>query len=151
EHKEKKQGTPTMGGTLIIFCTVVPTLLFADFSNRYVWFVMIVFLGYGLIGFLDDYLKIALKNPKGLPGRAKIVGQLFFGGVALAYLFWATPYDTKLAFPFIKPSIFSPDIGLWLYVPFAMFVLVGTSNAVNLTDGLDGLAIVPTVVSGAVF
>jgi phospho-N-acetylmuramoyl-pentapeptide-transferase len=150
EHKEKKQGTPTMGGTLIIFCTVVPTLLWAELTNRYVWFVMIIFLGYGLVGFLDDYLKIALKNPKGLPGKLKIAGQLLFGGIALAFLFYATPYDTRVSFPFIKPSFFSPDIG-WFYVPFALFVLIGTSNAVNLTDGLDGLATVPTVVSGAVF
>jgi phospho-N-acetylmuramoyl-pentapeptide-transferase len=150
EHKEKKQGTPTMGGTLIIFCSALPTLLWVDASNRYVWFVMIVYLGYGLVGFVDDYLKVALKNPKGLPGRLKIVGQLFFGGVALAFLFYATPYDTRLAVPFVKPSIFSPDIG-WFYIPFGLFMLVGTSNAVNLTDGLDGLAIVPTVVSGAVF
>jgi phospho-N-acetylmuramoyl-pentapeptide-transferase len=150
EHKERKQGTPTMGGTLILFCAAIPTLLWVDATNRYVWFVMIILLGYGLVGFIDDYKKVALKNPKGLAGRFKILGQLAFGVIALGYLFWATPYDTKLSFPFVKPSLFSPDIG-YAYFPFALFVLVGTSNAVNLTDGLDGLAIVPTVISGAVF
>lgn len=145
-----KQGTPTMGGTLILFCAVVPTLLFVQLDNRYVWFVMIVFLGYGLVGFIDDYRKVALKNTEGLEGKWKIAGQLFFGAVALGFLFWATPYNTNLSFPFIKPSIFSPDIG-WFYLPFGLFMLVATSNALNLTDGLDGLAIVPTVISGGVF
>ncbi len=146
-----KQGTPTMGGTLILFCITVPTVLWADLSNVYVWFVLIILLGYGLVGFIDDYRKVALKNTKGLPGRYKIVGQLVIGAVALAFLFTMTPYDTQLYFPFVKPEIFSPDITIWLYCPFALFVLVATSNAVNLTDGLDGLAIVPTVMSGGVF
>ena len=149
EHKEK-QGTPTMGGTLILFCAAVPTLLWVQLDNRYVWFVLIVLLGYGLVGFIDDYRKVALKDTKGLPGRWKIIGQLGFGGIALVFLFWATPFNTTLALPFVKPSIWSPDIG-WFYIPFALFVLVATSNSVNLTDGLDGLAIVPTVISGAVF
>ena len=147
---EGKKGTPTMGGTLIIFSTMVPTLLWADLKSGYVWFVTVVFLGYGLVGFLDDWLKITKKNTKGLSGRKKILGQLLFGGVGLFILFQFTPYTTTLAFPFVKPSLFSLDIG-WLYWPFAMFVLVGTSNAVNLTDGLDGLAIVPTVISAGVF
>lgn len=149
EHKAK-QGTPTMGGTLILFCTTVPTLLWMDLSNRYVWFVLIVLLGYGLIGFIDDYRKVALKNTKGLPGKYKLLGQAAFGLVALGYLFWATGFDTRLALPFVKPATYSPDIG-WLYIPFGLLVLMGTSNAVNLTDGLDGLAIVPTVISAGVF
>ncbi len=147
---EKKQGTPTMGGTLILFCATVPTLLWMDLTNRYGWFVLIILLGYGLVGFIDDYRKVALKNTAGLPGRYKLLGQLLFGGIALAYLLWATPYSTELALPFVKPSWFSPDIG-WAYIPFALLVLLGTSNAVNLTDGLDGLAIVPTVISAGVF
>jgi phospho-N-acetylmuramoyl-pentapeptide-transferase len=146
----KKQGTPTMGGTLILFCAVVPTLLFVQLDNRYVWFVMIVLLGYGLVGFIDDYLKVALKNPKGLAENYKLLGQLVFGAVAIGYLFWATPYTTTVSFPFVKPEIYAPDIG-WFYIPFGLFILLATSNAVNLTDGLDGLAIVPTIVSGAVF
>ncbi len=150
EHKVKKQGTPTMGGTLILFCATVPTLLWADLDNRYVWFVLIVMLGYGLVGFIDDYRKVALKNPKGLPGKYKLLGQAAFGAIAIGYLFWATPYDATLSLPFVKPSTFSPDIG-WLYLPFGLLVLMGTSNALNLTDGLDGLAIVPTVISAGVF
>ncbi|MBK8013398.1 MAG: phospho-N-acetylmuramoyl-pentapeptide-transferase [Deltaproteobacteria bacterium] len=150
-HKEKKQGTPTMGGTLILFCTTVPTILFSDLENRYVWFVLIVLLGYGFVGFVDDFRKVALKNTKGLPGRYKLMGQAFFGLVALAFLFYATPYTTDLYLPFVKPTIFSPNITIYVYVPFALLVLMGTSNAVNLTDGLDGLAIVPTVISAAVF
>lgn len=149
-HKEQKQGTPTMGGTLILSCATFPTLLWMNLENRYVWFVLIILLGYGLVGFIDDYKKVALKNPKGLAGRWKLVGQFIFGTIAVLFLLWATPYNTKLFIPFVKPSIFSPDIG-WLYVPFAVFVLMGTSNAVNLTDGLDGLAIVPTVISAACF
>jgi len=145
-----KQGTPTMGGTLILFCALVPTLLWADPRNRYVWFVLIVFLGYGFVGFVDDFRKVALKNTKGLPGRYKLVGQAVFGLIAMGFLFWATTYDSRLYLPFVKPELFSPDISL-LYWPFALLVLMGTSNAVNLTDGLDGLAIVPTVISGGVF
>ncbi|MEL7368060.1 MAG: phospho-N-acetylmuramoyl-pentapeptide-transferase [Myxococcota bacterium] len=146
----KKQGTPTMGGTLILFCTTIPTLLWMQLSNRYVWFVLIILLGYGLVGFIDDFRKVALKNTKGLSGRWKLIGQAVFGLIAMVFLLWATPYTTELSLPFIKPSTFSPDIG-WVYLPFAMLVLLGTSNAVNLTDGLDGLAIVPTVISSGVF
>jgi phospho-N-acetylmuramoyl-pentapeptide-transferase len=145
-----KKGTPTMGGTLILFCIAIPTALWADLTNRYLWFVMLILLGYGAVGFVDDYLKVALKNSKGLPGRYKLLGQFVFGLIGLAILFWTTPYDTTLALPFVKPTIFSPDIR-WAYVPFALVVLLGTSNAVNITDGLDGLAIVPTVISGGVF
>ncbi len=147
----KKQGTPTMGGTLIITCTAVPTILFMQLSNRYVWFVLIILLGYGLVGFIDDFRKVAFRNTKGLPGRYKLVGQTGFGVVAMVYLFWATPYTTELAFPFVKPETFSPTIGYAFYILFALLVLLGTSNAVNLTDGLDGLAIVPTVISSGVF
>jgi len=147
---EGKKGTPTMGGTLIIFSTMVPTLLWADMKSAYLWFVCIVFVGYGFIGFLDDWLKITKKNTKGLAGRYKILGQLVFGSVGLFVLFQYSPFTTNLAFPFVKPNIFSPDIGM-LYVPFALFVLVATSNSVNLTDGLDGLAIVPVVISAGVF
>ncbi len=147
---ETKKGTPTMGGTLIISTAMLPTLLWADLRNPYVWFVSIVFVGYGLVGFLDDYLKIALKNTKGLSGRKKLLGQAIIGLIALFVLFHFSEYNTTLALPFVKPTVFSPDIG-WAYWPFALFVLIATSNSVNLTDGLDGLAIVPTVISAAVF
>jgi phospho-N-acetylmuramoyl-pentapeptide-transferase len=146
-----KQGTPTMGGTLILFCIIVPTLLWANLSNHRLWFVLIILIGYGAIGFVDDYRKVTKKNTDGLSGRYKLLWQLVVGAGALAFLFSTTDYDTTLFFPFIKPSIFSPDITIYLYVPFALLVLMGTSNAVNLTDGLDGLAIVPTVISGGVF
>ncbi|MFO0726876.1 MAG: phospho-N-acetylmuramoyl-pentapeptide-transferase [Myxococcota bacterium] len=147
---EVKKGTPTMGGTLIISSAMLPTLLWSDLRNPYVWFVSIIFVGYGLVGFLDDYLKIALKNTKGLSGRKKLIGQFVIGLLALFVLFHFSDYKTTLALPFIKPTVFSPDIG-WLYWPFALFVLIATSNSVNLTDGLDGLAIVPTVISAGVF
>ncbi|MGF1508510.1 MAG: phospho-N-acetylmuramoyl-pentapeptide-transferase [Myxococcota bacterium] len=150
-HKEVKQGTPTMGGTLILFCATLPTLLWADLTNRYVWFVLVILLGYGFVGFVDDFRKVALKNPRGLPGKYKIAGQLAFGLAAMSFLFWATTYDSRLSLPFIKPSLFSPDIGVVAYTLLALLVLLGTSNAVNLTDGLDGLAIVPAVISGGVF
>lgn len=150
EAHQGKQGTPTMGGTLIVFCVTLPTLLWMELTNRYVWFVLIVFLGYGLVGFIDDFRKVAYRNTEGLPGRYKLLGQFGVGLVALIYLVWATPYNTTLMLPFVKPEAFSLDIGA-LYVPFALLVLMGTSNAVNLTDGLDGLAVVPVVISGAVF
>ena len=147
----KKRGTPTMGGTLILFCTTIPTLLWVDLTNQYVWFVLIILLGYGLVGFIDDYLKVVKKNTAGLPGKFKILGQTLFGLFAMGFLFYTTSYDTQLAFPFIKPDVFSLDIGYVGYFVFALLVLLGTSNAVNLTDGLDGLAIVPTVISSGVF
>jgi phospho-N-acetylmuramoyl-pentapeptide-transferase len=145
-----KQGTPTMGGTLILFCTVLPTVLWADLHNRYLWFVLILLIGYGAIGFVDDYRKVALKNTAGLSGRYKLLWQAVIGTVALGQLFFTTSYDTNLYLPFVKPEIFSPNIA-WAYLPLALLVLMGTSNAVNLTDGLDGLAIVPTVISAGVF
>lgn len=149
-HKEKK-GTPTMGGTFIIFSTLVPTLLWADLRNAHLWVVLVVFLGYGLVGFIDDYLKLSKKNTKGWPGRYKLIGETFVGLVALGILFGFTDYDTRLALPLVKPSTFSPDIGMGLYVVLALLVLLGTANALNLTDGLDGLAIVPSVISSSVF
>jgi phospho-N-acetylmuramoyl-pentapeptide-transferase len=150
EHKRTKQGTPTMGGTLILFCASVPTLLFADLTSGYICFVLVVFWGYGWIGFVDDFRKVKRRNSKGLAGRYKLIWQAVIGGVALGCLFLFTPYTTNLALPFIKPETFNPDLGFF-YIPFALLVLMGTSNAVNLTDGLDGLAIVPTVISAFVF
>ena len=98
-----KQGTPTMGGTLILFCIIVPTLLWADLTNRRLWFVLIILIGYGIVGFVDDYRKVALKNTAGLSGRYKLLWQLVFGIAALLFLFYATDYDTKLYLPFVKP------------------------------------------------
>jgi phospho-N-acetylmuramoyl-pentapeptide-transferase len=153
----KKSGTPTMGGYLILFCTAGATLLFADLGNLYVWTVLLVFLGYGAVGFLDDYLKLTRKSSKGLPGRYKIVLQtvLFAAAVGLNFtdaVGRTLPFavDSHLSLPFVATRLFHWDMG-WLYLPFAWIVVVGTSNAVNLTDGLDGLAIGPSIVSSATF
>lgn len=144
----EKAGTPTMGGLLIGFSLCVSVLLWGDLTNVYLWLTLLVFLGFGLVGFLDDYLKILRKNNKGLSGRHKLLGQTLVAAVAMAILFTQPAYSTKLAVPFFK--FISPDLG-WFYLPFAVLVMVGTSNGVNLTDGLDGLAIGPTIVAGACF
>jgi phospho-N-acetylmuramoyl-pentapeptide-transferase len=146
----KKRGTPTMGGFMILLSLTVSTLLWADLRNAYVWVVLLVTLGFGLLGFLDDYLKVSKRNSKGLPGRYKIIGQLFFGGIAIAIVFWVTPYPlaTGLAIPFLKSTLL--PLG-FMMVPFALLVMVGASNAVNLTDGLDGLAIVPVMIAASCF
>ncbi|MFN7131909.1 MAG: phospho-N-acetylmuramoyl-pentapeptide-transferase [Myxococcales bacterium] len=154
-HK-KKAGTPTMGGGLILLCTGLATLLFADLTNRFVWTALIIFLGYGAIGFMDDYLKIAKKNSKGLAGRYKLVAQtviLFAALLGLNTTFeggFRLTMDTNLTFPFVATHAFHLDIG-WFYLLLAWVVVVGTSNAVNLTDGLDGLAIGPSIVSASTF
>ena len=144
----EKQGTPTMGGLLIGFSLIVSVLLWGDLTNPYVWLTMLVFIGFGAVGFADDYLKILRKNNKGIPGRVKLAGQIVVASVAMGVLVGLPAYSTELAVPFFKN--FTPDLGL-LYLPFAVFVMVGTSNGVNLTDGLDGLAIGPTIVAGLCF
>lgn len=155
-HK-KKAGTPTMGGAIILLCTVVATLLFADLTNRYVWTALTLFLGFGFTGFLDDWLKLSKRNSKGLSGKAKMALQTLFFLVAFAINLeptkgWAWPFaiDAHLTFPFVATRAVNWDMG-WLYLPFAWIVVVGTSNAVNLTDGLDGLAIGPSIVSSTTF
>src|SRR2546427_2430049 len=150
-----KRGTPTMGGTLILFALVIPTLLWCDLRNGYVWLVLLVTVGYGVVGFLDDYLKLARKNPKGLPGRAKLAAQLLIGAAAVAVLFGTDLMPSeqrfRLALPFVAFQHHKLLLPVWLYMPFALFVVVGTSNAVNLTDGLDGLAIGPVIISAGPF
>jgi phospho-N-acetylmuramoyl-pentapeptide-transferase len=133
-----KQGTPTMGGLLILFSFGLSTLLWADLSNGFIWLGLLVTFGYGLIGWLDDYLKISRGNPKGLAGRWKLLLQLAFGGIAAVGLMQMTAPVVDI--PFFKVQW---NMGWW-YVPFLLFVLIGASNAVNLTDGLDGLAVAPT-------
>ncbi len=157
EQHKKKSGTPTMGGGLILFSMSVATLLFADLGNRYVWMVLVVTLGYGAIGFADDYLKLSKRNSKGLPGKLKMFGQTLFFAIAFGAfgMDWdaggpSMLVDTHLTLPFVATHLFKIDLG-WLYLPFAWLVIVGTSNAVNLTDGLDGLAIGPTIVSSTTF
>lgn len=139
-----KTGTPTMGGALILVTITVSTLLWADLGNRYVWAALLVTLAYGLIGFIDDYKKLVLKNSKGLAARHKYLWQSVFGlGVALfLYHTASSPQETQFIVPFFKNVVLNMG---WLYVPMVYFVVVGSSNAVNLTDGLDGLAILPTV------
>ncbi|MBM4358542.1 MAG: phospho-N-acetylmuramoyl-pentapeptide-transferase, partial [Deltaproteobacteria bacterium] len=151
ESHRVKAGTPTMGGALILLSLLLPTVLWADLRNPFVLATTAVTAGYGVIGYLDDYLKIKLKHPGGLPGRYKLIGQVLIGFAAVYYTFVLEsklPADwfeirTRLAVPFTSFSRFAPELPLWLYVIFAVFVVVGTSNAVNLTDGLDGLAIGP--------
>lgn len=146
----KKAGTPTMGGFLILIALVGATLLWADLSNPYVWIVMLVTLGFGGIGFADDFLKLTKRNSKGLPGKLKLVGQTVIGVAASVWFMSVTPdpLGASLSFPFFKDLLV--QLG-WFFVPFALFVMVGASNAVNLTDGLDGLAIVPVMIAAACF
>jgi phospho-N-acetylmuramoyl-pentapeptide-transferase len=142
EEHQKKVGTPTMGGGLVLFCVSIPTLLLADLSNRYVWFALLITLGYGGVGAADDYLKLARSNSKGLAGRLKLVAlTLVF---AAAYVLFGTHFDTHIYVPFDRHL--NPDLGPY-YPLFAWLVVVGTANAVNITDGLDGLAIGPTIVA----
>ncbi|MDQ6953673.1 MAG: phospho-N-acetylmuramoyl-pentapeptide-transferase [Mariprofundaceae bacterium] len=139
ESHLKKQGTPTMGGLLILFSLTLSTVLWMRLDSAFVWWSLWVTLGYGLIGGIDDYLKLSKNNSKGLAGRWKLILQLFFGGVAAYALYQIT--DPIVDLPFFATQW---DMGGW-YILFVLFVLIGTSNAVNLTDGLDGLAVTPTI------
>jgi phospho-N-acetylmuramoyl-pentapeptide-transferase len=143
-----KAGTPTMGGLLILLSVTVPTLLWARLDNPYVWIALLVTLGFGAVGFLDDYLKVKRGRNLGLTARAKLAGQLVVGAGAGVALLLLPQFETTLTFPFFKGV--ELEMG-WLYVPFVMLVLVGTSNAVNLTDGLDGLAIGATMIAAATY
>lgn len=142
-----KAGTPTMGGALILVAISASTLLWADLSNRYVWVVLIVTLIFGAVGWVDDYRKVVQKNSRGLPAKWKYFWQSIagFGAAVFLYASATAPAETALLIPFFKDVAW--EMGL-LYVPLTYFVIVGTSNAVNLTDGLDGLAILPTVLVG---
>ena len=148
ESHFKKEGTPTMGGTLILIAIVLPTLLWADLRNGYVWVALLVTVGYGAIGFIDDYKKVKLKSSDGLSARHKMLGQLLVAGLAGYLLFTVTPFQPVLTVPFFKG--FQPDIGLF-YIPLILLVVVGSGNAVNLTDGLDGLAIGPMISASSAY
>lgn len=147
ESHFSKSGTPTMGGALIITAILLSTLLWGDLSSKYVWLLVIVTAGFGLIGWVDDFKKIALGNSKGLAAKHKYFWQSVIGFVAVSYLYFTAtaPAETQLIIPFFKEVVL--DLGIF-YIVFGYFVIVGTSNAVNLTDGLDGLAILPTVLVG---
>jgi phospho-N-acetylmuramoyl-pentapeptide-transferase len=150
----KKAGTPTMGGILINVAILVPTLLWADIMNPYIWIILFVTFAYGAIGFIDDYRKLAKKQNLGLTAKEKFTLQFvvaLMAGLAIAYLpSLKNNYSTTLTFPFLKPEHFSLNLG-FLYIPFIMIVLVGCSNAVNLTDGLDGLAIGSTLIAAVTY
>jgi phospho-N-acetylmuramoyl-pentapeptide-transferase len=163
-HKVKT-GTPSMGGALILFCVVLSTLLFSDLGNRLVWALLVTTIAFGAIGFWDDYLKISKRNSKGLSGKRKLLWQTlvllvvfyvfltdlhFFTAPGFPWLRVGSYQDLHLTLPFVSTRFFSPSLG-WLYLPFMILVVLGTSHAVNLTDGLDGLAIGPTIISSSTF
>ncbi|MCB1531802.1 MAG: phospho-N-acetylmuramoyl-pentapeptide-transferase [Alphaproteobacteria bacterium] len=145
-----KAGTPTMGGLMILISVTISTLLWADLSNSFIWYALLVMVGYGLIGFADDYLKLTKRNTKGLPGKLKLLAQFSIGGVAAVGIMGALPghVNAHIAIPVFKELYVY--VGLF-FIPWAMLVMVGSSNAVNLTDGLDGLAIVPVAIAAACF
>ena len=142
-HK-KKAGTPTMGGGLILMSTLIPVLLWVDMLNPLVWGVLLVTWSFGAIGYIDDWLKVSKKNTKGLPGKVRLLGEFLSSGLVVLVLIHWFGLSTTLHFPFFKSVSF--DLG-YFYAAFASLVIVGTANAVNLTDGLDGLAIVPVIIS----
>lgn len=139
----KKAGTPTMGGILIIFSLIVSTLLWSNLTNYYIWIVLIITTGYGIIGFVDDYFMQVKKKSKGLSVRSKLLMQIILAIVTGVLIYLSPDFNTRVTIPFFKNI--SPDLG-WVYIIFCAFVIVGTSNAVNLTDGLDGLAIGPVII-----
>ena len=143
-----KDGTPTMGGLMIISATVATTLLWSELNNPYIWMLILVTLGFGFIGFYDDYLKVIKKHNRGLSGRAKLVGQTMVALVPALWLYFTPSFTTTLTVPFFKQV--QPDLG-WFFIPFAVFIIVGTANAVNLTDGLDGLAIGPVTIAAGFY
>ncbi len=144
DHIIKKSGTPTMGGLIIIIGIISSTLLWADLKNIYIWTLIFVSLSLGILGFFDDLLKIKLKNSRGLNSKLKFLGQLVIGSIALFILIKYSDHEYlyDLYFPFFKNLIF--HMGLF-FIPFGLFIIIGSSNAVNLTDGLDGLATVPVM------
>ena len=149
-HLIEKKGTPTMGGVLILTALTISTVLWADLRNGYVWAVLVLTLGYGAVGFIDDYIKLSKANFKGLSGRGKMILQAALGIAVSAWIAWLTkaPLGTSVAVPIFKDVLIPLGFAFPL---FGMFVMMGSSNAVNLTDGLDGLAIVPTIIAAGVF
>jgi phospho-N-acetylmuramoyl-pentapeptide-transferase len=146
----KKQGTPTMGGLMIIFSVTLSTLLWVDIHNLYMWIVLFVFLGYGAIGFADDYAKLTRSSHKGVPGKLRLFLECAIALVAAAAAMHLTadPLKSSLSVPFFKSLLI--DLG-WFFIPFGIVVIAGTANAVNLTDGLDGLAIGSIMIATACF
>jgi phospho-N-acetylmuramoyl-pentapeptide-transferase len=150
-HLLQKQGTPTMGGLMILSGVTVSVLLWGNLSNPYVWVVLLLTLVYGAVGLYDDYLKVTRQSADGFRGRIKIVIETIAALIATAVIasVGKEPFATSLAIPFFKD--FMIPLGWWVFVPFGTFIIVGAGNAVNLTDGLDGLAIVPVMIAAATF
>ncbi|WP_321447139.1 phospho-N-acetylmuramoyl-pentapeptide-transferase [uncultured Cohaesibacter sp.] len=149
-HLLTKKGTPTMGGLMILTGMIMATLLWANWANPYVWIVLFVTVGFALIGFYDDYLKVSRSSHKGFSSRLRLAIEAVIAGIAcfaVAQL-GEDAFSTSVTFPFFKDILL--DLG-WFFVPFGLFVIVGAGNAVNLTDGLDGLAIVPVMIASATF
>lgn len=147
----KKKGTPTMGGTMMIFCITISTLLWADLTNRYIWILLFVTLSTAIIGFVDDWRKVVHKNSKGVSGKQKLFWQSLIALIAGFLIHMhpeSNPQNSILHFPFFKELVI--DLS-WFYIPFIVLVIVGTSNAVNLTDGLDGLAAGPMIITASSF
>jgi len=142
QSHQVKKGTPTMGGILIIFAVVVSTLLWANLTNFYVWLVLFVLVGFGVIGFLDDYRKLTRKNSEGISARARLCMEIGIASFVAVLLYMHPGFSQAITLPFFKTIL--PDIGIF-YIFFVVFIIVGTANAVNLTDGLDGLAIGPAI------
>ena len=155
ESHKKKAGTPTMGGSLILFCLAVSTLLWCDLHNQFVWLTLTVTVAFGAIGFADDYIKVAKKNKKGLSGKIRLGLEFLIAGGAMAYLFYSNTMssDVRLQFqlPFTDFRHTALELPAWLYVIVGSIVIVGAANAVNFTDGLDGLAIGPSIMNAGTF
>ena len=161
ESHLEKAGTPTMGGVLILFAVVISTVLWSDLTNKYVWVILSTPVGFGVVGFIDDFMKIRGNNTAGLSGKIRLAVEFSIVGVLLFYLAATPIFETgggiwevltseiKVYLPFVSTDKFELGIPYWTYVPFALLIVVGTGNAVNLTDGLDGLAIGPVVFSAA--
>lgn len=156
ESHFSKRGTPTMGGVLVILAVIVACLLWCNLANPFVWLTLAIFLGYGVIGFLDDYWKIRDRNSGGMPEKGKLISQFAIVGIVVAIFFFGgiaedVGYSLEVHIPFIKPQLLTIELPVWAYAGFASIVIFATSTAVNLTDGLDGLAIGPTIVSAVTF
>jgi phospho-N-acetylmuramoyl-pentapeptide-transferase len=143
-----KKGTPTMGGILIIFAVVISTLLWTNLSNNYVWLILLVTVGYGLIGFIDDYRKLIGKNSKGIPGKTRLAAEIIIALFVSIIVYLNPGFNSQVTVPFFKTIL--PNLG-WGYVLLSTFIIVGAANAVNLTDGLDGLAIGPAIICFATY
>lgn len=152
EHQEK-QDTPTMGGILLILAAIISTLLWSDLTNPLVWIAVGVTFIFSAVGFVDDAMKLGERGTKGLSERGKLLGQFSVSFGVLAALAYGGFFalDTHLYFPFVSVDRFAPELPVWFYIVFAAFVMVGSSNAVNLTDGLDGLAIGPVIMGSGTF